>query len=98
MIFAVTGRGRCAQGCVEVLENFPITRVTPAELEQVWATKDDPKHQKTIYMVCINTEDCMVPLDPNAKYDKQDFYANPGKYSCNFSTKFLPKILSLIHI
>ena len=47
MIFAVTGRGRCAQGCVEVLENFPITKVTPAELEQVWATKDDPKHQKT---------------------------------------------------
>lgn len=25
MIFAVTGRGRTAQGCIEVLENLPIT-------------------------------------------------------------------------
>ena len=97
MIFAVTGRGRTAQGCIEVIENFPITKITPSELEEVWATKDDPKHRKTIYLVSINTEDCMEPLDHNAKYDRKDFYANPGKYRCNFSTKFLPKISALFH-
>ena len=48
-------------------------------------------------MVSINTEDCMEPLDSSAKYDRKDFYANPGKYKCNFSTKFLPKISALFH-
>ena len=30
MIFAVTGRGRTAQGCLEVLENLPITHIKKA--------------------------------------------------------------------
>lgn len=27
MIFAVTGRGRTAKGCYEVIENFPVTHI-----------------------------------------------------------------------
>lgn len=38
----------------------------------------------------------MVPLD-GSKYDKKDFYANPGKYSCNFNTKFLPFVSAIFH-
>jgi len=96
MIFAVTGRGRTAQGCIEVLENFPITHISPAELAGIWADRENPKHQQTVYVVTINTEDCMVPLD-GSKYDKKDFYSNPGKYSCNFSTKFLPFVSAIFH-
>ena len=97
MIFCVTGRGRTAKGCIEVLENLPVTTITPQQLEEVWTTREDPKHRKTIYLVSVNTEDCMEPLDPAGKYDKKDFYANPGKYTCNFGTKFLPKISALFH-
>ena len=39
----------------------------------------------------------MVPLDETAKYDKKDFYANPGKYRCVFNTKYLPYISALFH-
>ena len=55
MIFAVTGRGRTAQGCIEVLENLPVTTIKPSQLEEIWADKDHPKHRKTIYLVSINT-------------------------------------------
>ena len=55
MIFAVTGRGRTAQGCIEVLQNLPVTIIKPNQIEEIWASKDDPKHRKTIYLVSINT-------------------------------------------
>lgn len=45
----------------------------------------------------VNTEDCIIPLDPNAKFDKKDFYQNPQKYTCNFGEKILPYITALFH-
>lgn len=62
MIFAITGRGRTAKGCMEVLENLPITLIKPKEVEKTFKTKD-PKHAKTIYIVNINSEDVIVPRD-----------------------------------
>ena len=32
MIFAITGRGRTAKGCLEVLENLPITHISPDQV------------------------------------------------------------------
>ena len=79
------------------MENFPIKKINPQELEEIWQDRENPKHRKNIYLLNVNTEDCMEPLDTNAKYDKQDFYKNPGKYRCNFAEKFLPKISGLFH-
>lgn len=84
MIFAVTGRGRTAQGCMEVLENLPITIIKEAEFNKILETKNDPIHRKTIYVININTEDCIVSRDPEGKFDKNDYYKNPSKYRCNF--------------
>ena len=39
MIFGITGRGRTAQGCMEVLENLPITKINSEELEAIWADR-----------------------------------------------------------
>lgn len=97
MIFAVTGRGRCAIGCLEVLDNLPITKINPSEVEALWADRENPKHRNTIYVVQINTEDCVEPLDSEAKFDKKDYYANPAKYRCTFNTKYLPYISALFH-
>ncbi len=61
------------------------------------ATKDDPTHQNTIYVITINTEDCIEPRDPTAKFDKNDFYKNPEKYKCNFNEKYLPYVSAIFH-
>lgn len=45
----------------------------------------------------INSEDCMVPRDPDQKFDKKDYYSNPSKYKNVFKTKFLPYITALFH-
>jgi len=36
MIFAVTGRGRTAQGVLEVLENLPIKQIKAIDFEKFW--------------------------------------------------------------
>lgn len=48
-------------------------------------------------MVNVNTEDVIVPRDPSLKFDKQDYYANPGKYRNTFHEKILPYITALFH-
>lgn len=35
MIFAITGRGRTAKGCLEVINNFPIISINPSEVEKI---------------------------------------------------------------
>lgn len=84
MIFAITGRGRSAKGCLEVLENLPITLINPSEIEKLCKDPHNPQHAKTIYVANINSEDVMEPLDETLKFDKNDYYKNPSKYKCNF--------------
>ena len=71
MIFAITGRGRTAKGCFEVLNNLPTTEIGPDEVEKIYLDKDNPNHRKTIYVVNINSEDTIVPKDPEVKFDKK---------------------------
>lgn len=97
MIFAITGRGRTAKGCLEVLENLPITEIQPDEVEKIFNDKKNPKHKKTIYVVNINSEDVIVPRDEEAKFDKGDYYKNPQKYKSVFHKKYLPYISALFH-
>jgi alpha-aminoadipic semialdehyde synthase len=97
MIFAVTGRGRTAQGVIEVLENLPVTHIKAKEVESIMADRDNPVHRKTIYLVNINTEDCIESRDPEGSFDKNDYYKNPSKYRCNFKEKYLPYISALFH-
>ena len=70
MIFAITGRGRTAQGCLDVLRNLPITEIPPDQVEKLCKDKEDPNHRKTIYLVNINSEDVIAPRDPEVKFDK----------------------------
>ena len=84
MIFAITGRGRTAQGCLEVLRNFPITEISPDQVQKLCENKEDPQHKKTIYVVNVNSEDVIVPRDPEAKFDKNHYYKNPQQYRVTF--------------
>lgn len=74
-----------------------MTTIKPSELATLWEDRANPKHRNSIYLVSINTEDCIEPLDADATFDKKDFYSNPGKYRCTFATKFLPYISALFH-
>ncbi|EGR27359.1 hypothetical protein IMG5_197160, partial [Ichthyophthirius multifiliis] len=49
LIFAIIGNGRCAQGTLEVLQNFPIKIVSPDDLQLICADKNNQEHGKYIY-------------------------------------------------
>lgn len=55
MIFAITGRGRTAKGCLEVLSNLPIVEVSPDDIKKLVEDKNNPNHRKYIYLVNINS-------------------------------------------
>lgn len=71
--------------------------ISPNDVEKLVKDKDNPEHKKYIYIVNINSEDVMVPRDPDQKFDKKDYYANPSKYRCIFKSKYLPYITALFH-
>jgi hypothetical protein len=49
-------------------------------MQNLCENPNDPAHKDTIYVVNINSEDAIVPRDPEAKFDKNDYYKNPQKY------------------
>jgi alpha-aminoadipic semialdehyde synthase len=63
LIFAVTGRGRTAQGVMKILSNFRIKNIHPDEMEKLVANPDDLQHATTIYVTTINAEDVTIPRD-----------------------------------
>lgn len=97
MIFAITGRGRTAKGCLEVLRNLPIEEIDPSEVKGLFNNRNDPAHRKKIYVVNINSEDTIVPLDDSKKFDKQHYYSHPEQYKSIFHTEYLPYISALFH-
>ena len=80
MIFAVTGTGRTAAGVLKVLNFLPVKLVSPEVLPDLVKDKGNPEHAKVIYLTNIKTEDVTVPRDPDAKFNKADFYSHPEKY------------------
>lgn len=64
-------------------------------MQKLCENPDDPAHKDTIYVVNINSEDVIVPRDPEAKFDKNDYYKNPKKYKV---TLFLLRVYSRISI
>jgi hypothetical protein len=40
-----------------------------------------------VYGTIIESEHYVVPKDPAAKFDKNDYYAHPEKYTSNFHEK-----------
>ena len=80
LTFAVTGTGRTAQGVMTVLRCLPVKEVSPDELEKLAKDTGNPDHAKYIYLTTITTEDVIAPRDPDAKFNKKDYYANPDKY------------------
>lgn len=72
---ALTGDGRVAHGCLELLDKLGIREVTPREfLEQ---TFNEPVY------VHLVTEDFYAQKD-GAVWDKADFYRNPENYVSTF--------------
>jgi len=91
-VFAVTSRGRVAQGALEILELLPHEYVEPDQLDSI------PKDNHKIFITVLTAKD-LVQLkegDEGAEFDKADYYENPSKYESKFC-QYYNKISFLVN-
>lgn len=99
-IVGVTGDGRCSHGALEILELLPHEYVKPSHLDYFLekAQKAPKYYSKCIYIVQFQTKHLVAhKINPEAPFDKADYYQNPSNYKNIFQTKYLPKLSLLIH-
>jgi alpha-aminoadipic semialdehyde synthase len=85
LIVGFTGYGNVSLGAQEILSLLPVQELSPGDLlaGAAGAIRD------RVVKVVLKEEDTCVPRDPNAKFDLQHYFANPGHYSGRYSD-YLP--------
>ncbi len=82
LVLGITGYGNVSAGVQEIVELLPMVEVSPAELPAfVEANKDlTNKVVKVIY----KEQDLVEPIDPDRRFDLQDYYDNGSNYKSKF--------------
>lgn len=90
-VFAVTSKGRVAQGALEILELFPHEYVDSDKLDTI------PSDDYTKIYITVLTQKDLVELKDGStgEFDKEHYYANPSLYKSKFKD-FYNKISFLI--
>ncbi|CAK5284284.1 unnamed protein product [Mycena citricolor] len=86
-IVGLTGTGNVAQGCLSMLKELPIQRVSVDALPEL--VSGDKHDLRKIYLVHATAQDYLRRLD-GAPYDRSDYYANPGQYQSIFASNVAP--------
>lgn len=99
-IVGVTGSGRCANGCLEILRLLPHEFVEPEELEDLMAeaAKAPHKFDKQIFLVQFSQKHLVALKEPSAApFDKEHYYANPEAYKPIFEKRYLQHLSVLVN-
>ncbi|KAJ7254348.1 Saccharopine dehydrogenase-domain-containing protein [Mycena haematopus] len=86
-IVGLTGTGNVTNGCLSMLAELPIERISVQDLGPLVA-QQAPDLRK-IYLVHAKPQDYLRRLD-GAEYDRAHYYENPQMYQSTFSTTVAP--------
>ncbi|MBM4117810.1 hypothetical protein FJ251_08715 [bacterium] len=92
-VVGFAGYGNVSQGAQEVFDLFPHEEIAPAELAAL-AGRKPPRDR--LFKVVFKEEDLAVPLDADADFELQDYYARPERYRGRF-TDYLPQLTALVN-
>lgn len=93
IIFGITGgKGRVAQGAIEVLKQLPHEFVSPEDLPGLVESKGS---RDRIYILELTSSHLYKKGDE--PFDKEDFYANPKLYKSIFASTLLPYLSVFVH-
>jgi hypothetical protein len=87
LVFGITGYGNVARGIKEILRHLPVRP------NQLTLLIPDPSK---IFGTTFKESDMVVPIDPEQKFDLQEYYQQPHKYKCIFN-RYLPYISVLFN-
>ncbi len=77
-----TGYGNVSKGAQHIADLLPSVEISPAELLKL---KSSGKYSnKVVYKIVFKEEDLSEPIDPDQKFELQDYYNHPEKYKNQF--------------
>ncbi|MCB1161735.1 MAG: bifunctional lysine ketoglutarate reductase /saccharopine dehydrogenase family protein [Candidatus Krumholzibacteriia bacterium] len=94
MVVGFAGYGNVSRGAQEIFDLFPHDEVEPGELAALFSNKQPPRDR--LYKVVFREEDMVLPVDRDADFDLQDYYANPEHYRGRFAD-YLPYLSALVN-
>lgn len=89
-VFAVTSKGRVAEGAIEILKLLPHEFVAPEDLHKI-----DQNENKKIFISIFESKD-YVEHKEGKPFDKSDYYSNPENYKSIFH-RYLDKVSFLVN-
>lgn len=94
LVIGFTGYGNVSQGAQHIAELLPVKEVTPTELLHL---KERGNYSnKLVYKVVFKEEHLSEPIDPQGKFELQDYYKHPEKYKNKFE-KYPPHLSILMN-
>jgi len=94
LVIGFTGYGNVSQGAQHIADLLPVKEVTPTELLSL---KERGNYSnKLVYKVVFKEEHLSEPIDPQGKFELQDYYKHPEKYKNQFE-KYPPHLTVLMN-
>ncbi|KAF9530085.1 Saccharopine dehydrogenase-domain-containing protein [Crepidotus variabilis] len=94
-VVGVSGTGNVSQGALDMLHELPITKVGVEDLEGLVLSSNWDRH--TIYLVHAKPQDYLFRTDKKGRYERKDYYENPGCYESLFWEKVAPYLTLFIN-
>jgi len=94
LVVGFTGYGNVSKGAQEILDCFPIIKVSPQELLSLKSNADFSKNH--LYKVVFKEVDIVKPKDESAKFELYDYFKHPEKYTSQFA-QYLPHLTILMN-
>ncbi|PRP85437.1 aminoadipic semialdehyde synthase, partial [Planoprotostelium fungivorum] len=95
--FLITSEaGNVSRGSQEIMKLLPHKIINHQQLQRLVKHPEEasPYH---VYLLITTVADWSEPKDPDAIFDKQDYYAHPEKYRNTFYEKYAPHITCVLN-
>ena len=91
LVFGFAGYGNVSQGAQEIFDLFDHVQVEPLQISNLPASIGSK-----LVKVVFKEEHLVESIDPNHRFELQDYYDNPQKYRSQFE-KYLPHLAVLVN-
>jgi alanine dehydrogenase len=92
LIIGFAGYGNVSIGAQEILEMLPVKEIKPKELDTIFKNPSN----KIIYKVVFKEEHMVQPVVSGKKFDLNEYYSHPEKYSPTFE-QYIPSLSILMN-
>jgi alpha-aminoadipic semialdehyde synthase len=94
LVVGFSGYGHVSKGAQEVIDLLPVETIAPAELPGLRARPDLSRHR--VYKVVFHEEELVEPREPGQRFELQDYYQHPERYTGIFD-RYTPHLSVLIN-